>query len=359
VKTAILVKMLGDKQIQDNIAARLKQILDEVTFVHIASTEMELFKNDRGIDITLDIIANGTPWKLLVEVKSSGEPRIARGAIQQLLSVGSNREGQYGLLGAPYIGSETQKICEGSGVGFIDLAGNCRLEFDRIFIKCSGFPKLQAEQRPLRSLFSTKASRILRVLFEGPKEPWQVQKLAREAKVSLGLAAKVKQRLLDLEYVEEEPAGIRFSKPEDLLRSWVSTLARRKRKVIGAYAPGDLPEVEETLRTYCTQKALRYAFTQFSGAARVAPFTRYTRAEAYVEAEPSSLVNELGWKIVDSGANFTLPWPFDEGVFYGARTIGQDRVVSDVQLYLDLMESKGRGEEAAMAILEQKLRPRW
>ena len=359
MKTAILVKVLGDKQIQDTIAARLKQILDEVTFVRIASTEMEPFKNDRGIDITLDIIANGTPWKLLVEVKSSGEPRIARGVIQQLLSVGSNHEGQYGLLGAPYIGSETQKICKESGVGFIDLAGNCRLEFDRIFIKCSGFPKLQVEQRPLRSLFSTKASRILRVLFEGPKEPWQVQKLAREAKVSLGLAAKVKQRLLDLEYVEEAPAGIRFSKPEDLLRSWASALARRKRKVIGTYAPGDLPEVEETLRTYCTQKAVRYAFTQFSGAARVAPFTRYTRAEAYVEAEPSSLINELGWKIVDSGANFTLPWPFDEGVFYGARTIDQDRVVSDVQLYLDLMESKGRGEEAATAILEQKLRPRW
>ena len=62
---------------------------------------------------------------------------------------------------------------------------------------------------------------------------------------------------------------------------------------------------------------------------------------------------------MDTGANFTLPWPFDEGAFYGACTIGQDRVVSDVQLYLDLMESKGRGEEAATAILDQKLRPQW
>ena len=87
--------------------------------------------------------------------------------------------------------------------------------------------------------------------------------------------------------------------------------------------------------------------------------TRYTRGAAYVEADPSSLVGKLGWKIVDTGATFTLPAPFDEGVFYGARTIGTDRVVSDVQLYLDLMGLKGRGEEAATAILEQKLRPRW
>ena len=141
MKTAILVKVLAEKRIQDDIAARLKQILGEVKFVQVASTEMGPFKNDRGIDISLDIIANGTPWKLFVEVKSSGEPRIARGAIQQLLSVGSNREGQYGLLGAPYVSPETQKICKESGVGFIDLAGNCSLEFDKIFIKCSEFPK--------------------------------------------------------------------------------------------------------------------------------------------------------------------------------------------------------------------------
>jgi len=35
------------------------------------------------------------------------------------------------------------------------------------------------------------------------------------------------------------------------------------------------------------------------------------------------------------------------------------KVVSDVQLYLDLKSNKERGEEAASFILEQRLRKRW
>jgi len=344
---------------QAEIAARLNQILGEVPFLRLGSSTKEPRDLDDRVDISVDVTANGTPWKLLVEVKSSGEPRIARAAIQQILAVATKREPQYGVLGAPYVGPETQKICKEAGVGFIDLAGNCRLVFDKIFIEQRGFPKPNAERRPLRSLFSPKATRVLRVLFEAPKQSWQVQKLAREARVSLGLAAKVKQRLLDLEYAREERSGIELAKPEELLNAWVASLASRKRNTVAVYADGDPAQVEQKLRAYCAANAIRYAFTQFSGAARVAPFTRYTRGAAYVEADPLSLVEKLGWKVVDTGANFTLPWPFDEGVFYGERTIGQDSVVTDVQLYLDLMESKGRGEEAATAILEQKLRPRW
>jgi hypothetical protein len=344
---------------QRAIATSLNQVLGEVPFLRLGSTIEETRELDSEIDISVDVIANGTPWKLLVEVKSSGEPRIARAAIQQILAVTRAQEPQYGLIGAPYVGPETQKICKEAGVGFIDLAGNCRLAFDKVFIERRGFPKPKAERRPLRSLFSPKASRVLRVLFETPKQPWQVQRLAREARVSLGLAAKVKQRLLDLEFAREERAGIKLAKPEELLIAWAAALASQKRSTVGVYAAGDPPQTEETLRVYCATNATPYAFTQFSGAARVAPFTRYTRGAAYVQADPVSFVAKLGWKIADTGANFTLPWPFDEGVFYGARTIGQDRVVSDVQLYLDLMESKGRGEEAAMAILDQKLRPQW
>ncbi len=346
-------------QTQTEIGSRLDQILREVPFIRPKRSRSELRTPQGQVDLAVDLTVNGSPWRLLVEVKSSGEPRIARGAIQEILTVASKQEGGYGLFAAPYIGPETQRICKEAGVGFLDLAGNCRLIFDKVFIERRGFPKPKVERRTLRSLFSPKASRMLRVLFEGPKQPWQVQRLAREACVSLGLAAKVKQRLLDLEYAREQAQGIQLVKPEELLRSWVDMLASRKCGTVGVYADGDPPQIEETLRAYCAANAIRYAFTQFSGAARVAPFTRYTRGAAYVEADPSSLVGKLGWKIVDTGANFTLPGPFDEGVFYGARTIGTDRVVSDVQLYLDLMESKGRGEEAATAILEQKLRPRW
>jgi hypothetical protein len=90
----------------------------------------------------------------------------------------------------------------------------------------------------------------------------------------------------------------------------------------------------------------------------VAPFTRYARSAAYVDAELAVAAEALGWKAVPTGANVSLLAAPDEGVWYGMRQVGDDPVVSDVQLYLDLVASKGRGEEAAAFILEQRLRPR-
>src|SRR5271166_1191457 len=150
--------MDANQSAQGAIAASLNQVLGEVPFLRLGSTIQEPGELDSGIDIAVDVTANGTPWKLLVEVKSSGEPRIARAAIQQILAVTRTQEPQYGLLGAPYVSPETQKICKEAGVGFIDLAGNCRLVFDKVYIERRGFPKPKAERRPLRSLFFPKRS---------------------------------------------------------------------------------------------------------------------------------------------------------------------------------------------------------
>ena len=78
-----------------------------------------------------------------------------------------------------------------------------------------------------------------------------------------------------------------------------------------------------------------------------------------MDADPATVARELGWKPVPSGANATLLVAADEGVWYGLQQVGEDPVVSDVQLYLDLVATKGRGEEAATFVLEQRLRPRW
>ena len=64
-------------------------------------------------------------------------------------------------------------------------------------------------------------------------------------------------------------------------------------------------------------------------------------------------------KEVGSGANVTLLTPYDEGVYYGVSTREGSRIVSPVQLYLDLIGFKGRGEEAANAILEEVIKPLW
>ena len=101
------------------------------------------------------------------------------------------------------------------------------------------------------------------------------------------------------------------------------------------------------------------AFTGFSGAARFAPAVRYQRVSAYVGGDVDAVAKELGLKPVPSGANVTLITPYDDGVFFGTRKVEGAPVVSPVQIYLDLIQNKGRGEEAASAILEEVIKPLW
>jgi hypothetical protein len=64
-------------------------------------------------------------------------------------------------------------------------------------------------------------------------------------------------------------------------------------------------------------------------------------------------------KPVNSGDNFRLITPIDNDIFWARQEVRGQFVVSDVQLYLDLANNRGRGEENAEFLLEQRIRPKW
>lgn len=341
------------------VKGRLQGLLGKVPFIRLKGWQSDALDRDGSPGLALNITVGNERWRILVEVKGSGEPRFIRIATQQLRAALFGEQRVYPVVAAPYISESSGEICREAGVGFVDLAGNCRLVFGQVFIEYQTFPNPRLERRPLRSLFAAKASRVLRVFLDDVKRPWQVKTLALQARVSIGLAFKVKQRLLDLEYGQERNKGLRLSKPEELLRQWAANYSYRRSESLDCYGPGDPPELEEQLALYCRSNDIQYALALFSGASRVAPFARYARGFSYVVTDPQGLAKGLGWKPVPSGANFTILRPYDDGLLYGVRKVGRDAVVSDVQLYLDLAGYKGRGEEAAQFLLEQRLRPQW
>jgi len=50
---------------------------------------------------------------------------------------------------------------------------------------------------------------------------------------------------------------------------------------------------------------------------------------------------------------------YDEGVLYDAQSIDGICIASPVLVYIDLLELKGRGEEAAHAILDKVIKRSW
>jgi hypothetical protein len=78
-----------------------------------------------------------------------------------------------------------------------------------------------------------------------------------------------------------------------------------------------------------------------------------------IDGDIENIEKALQLRKVQTGANVTLLQPYDQGVFYGLQDIKGMSIVSDIQLYLDLKSYKGRGEEAAQAIFEQRIKPTW
>ncbi|MFH2070994.1 MAG: type IV toxin-antitoxin system AbiEi family antitoxin [Elusimicrobiota bacterium] len=355
-----------ESELQPKITESLEKLLTSVPFIQINNKSFQQRFGEFVADVVFNIKINGDTVKLILEAKSSGEPRQLRSAIQQLKYYGiiggitrviENKV--YGIIGVPYISDDSAKICKENNIGYIDLAGNCFINYEKIYIERKNYPNGNIKKRSLRSIFTPKASRILRVMLCNPKKYWQVQELSEEAKISLGQAFKVKEKLLNLEYAKEENKMISLNKPEDLLSKWSENYSFRKNKLYDYFSFGEPKGTERKIAEYCKKNNIVYALTLFSGADLIAPYTRYTRAFIYIKENIPEIATSLELKPVDSGPNITILEPYDDGIFYGLQEINGMRVVCNIQLYLDLVNYKGRGEETGKFLFEQKIKPQW
>lgn len=343
------------KQLADALRARFQQIP--------AVSEFSLQPETQGPTQRADVeVILRTPTGLqtvLVEFKSSGQPLLARDAINQLLAFQAKRPGAYGVFAAPYISDKSAQLCSEANIGYIDLAGNCRLSFDGVFIETRGNPNPFTEKRELKSLFAPKAERILRTLLGEPRRIWKTEELAQAAKVSLGQVTNVRRLLAEREWISKRRPGIELTQPLELLETWRSQYRPDRSRRVRCYAMATVGEIETNIAERCNRDRTRYALTGFSGAGRYAPFTSYQTVTVYVDYPPEGFALLTNLKPVTSGGNVVLLTPYDEGVFFGSRNMAGQTAASPVQCYLDLKREGGRSEEAATALLETVIKPSW
>jgi hypothetical protein len=147
--------------------------------------------------------------------------------------------------------------------------------------------------------------------------------------------------------------------PSKLLEEWSQNYSYRKNKTWDFYSTDEPPQIEAKIATACADLGLNYALAGFSAVSRLAPSVRYQRVMAYVSDQIDHVAGRAGLKPVTSGPNVTLFEPYDEGVMAGSRDVDNTRITSPIQTYLDLRGFRGRGEEAAEAVLREVIRPTW
>ena len=241
------------------------ECFQDIPFLTIEQVEIEPCFGDIRPDIWITLKVREGVKYVIGEAKNSGEPRITRQAVNQLLRYLESKQDAYGIFVAPYISPQAAAICQEAGIGTIDLAGNCNISFGTIYIRKSGNPNPFTRKRFLRSLYTPKAERILRVLLTaGPKE-WKTDPLAKEAEASLGLVANVKKLLVDQEWMDSKTIGFSLIEPIALLEDWSQNYQFRRNKAQNYYSMLSPADVEYRIGKICQERNIPYGLTGFSG----------------------------------------------------------------------------------------------
>ncbi len=266
----------------------------------------------------------------------------------------------YPVIIAPFISELGKQTCKKIGVGFLDLSGNAYIDINSFYMEIEGKPNKFKTKRELATLFSPKAERALRfdLLKTWPEGKWAgtYRDIATEVLISLGQVVKVNKKLDELEFWIEESKGVKTLDRTKLLNTWRENYNFERNIKVSLYSMENTPKIEERIAEFCSKRTISYAFTLFSGANRIAPFTRYNMASSYFSGNVDELKKTLDLKEVSSGANVIILKPYDDGIYYGVQEVRSLKVVSPVQLYLDLYNYKGRGREQAEFLREQVLK---
>lgn len=312
---------------------------------------------------TIELTEGGRRIPLLVQPRGRAHPGQVLSVLVPLAARARASGGDaVAVLATHYVSDRVAEVCRAHGVGYLDGAGNAHLAAPGLWIDVQGRPNRSPDTRTAERIFAPRSSRIVRVMLEEPARAWQVQELAKTAKVSIGLASRVKRKLVDQAFATDDSEGVRLTDAEKLLHAWSSQHQPTRRR-IPVYSLASPAEFERDVLHWGEQHGVQCALGEFSAAARLAPMVRGGRAVVHVFVPRGSdvvdrLMQDLELKPVESGATGELWVTDDEAVFRSSRDVDGVRVTSPLQTYLDLRANPSRGEEAAEEIYRRWLLPR-
>lgn len=361
-------------ELEHRLADVLRELLTHATWLRDWTVKPEA---SNGPDPRWDLIASGPlpgggKAVLCVECKLHFQPSQFSNLSDRPCRLGRHKSTSR-VLALPYVSPRMAELCQEHGWSWFDLAGNCRVEIPgAILIERSGREPVRIRERLGANLGTTEAGRVVRALLtpENAGKRWTQREMVSHFSTlalalsapSLALVNKVIQYMRDQAFLEALPnRGFRVRDHEGLLNVWRQAYRfdRSSRRRYFTLLQGRA--LHDKLRMLDPDAQGHLAYAAFSAADFQAPNVRQPRTWLYVaENMEEQFKSTLEAKSVDSGENFVVLIPHDPGVFYQL-DVSKSRLACTnvVQTYVDLMHAGARGEEAAEAILQQRLKPAW
>lgn len=203
------------------------------------------------------------------------------------------------------------------------------------------------------NIFADKATTILRRMLSNPEKKWVTRDFTGDDGVSLGMAQGALETMAKKGYIERVKRGpdsyALLTNKDELVKDWLAEYKFELNETEVHYSPDK--NILSKIKDYLKDKP--YALTLHSGANLITSFVATDQVYLYFkpdnwEKEVLDLRQQLDLKELVRGGNIHIIQPYyKNSVFYGTRTIEGHKVVSDLQLYLDLYDFKPRGREHA------------
>jgi len=332
---------LIERQAQVEIPRRLEQL------VGAPATIEDSLRSKAGPDLVVKV----GKFTFVVEVRGSGDVASVWRATQILHDQVVGRSGStLPIVAVPYMGEPGRVLCEQEGIGWLDLSGNAHLTAPGLRVHVDGRPNQFKRRGRPANVFAPKSARISRRLLLEPDRFWSQRELARAAGVNEGLTSRVVRKLEEEGLLERKSSGqVRPASPGRLLDAWCEAYDFEKHGIIRGYVLARSgAELLRRVAGSLAQQGIHYAMTGLGAAWLATRFANFLTATVYLQEPPvDELMEALGFRQEERGANVWLVVPEDAGVFDGEEDRDGIRCVSAVQVYLDLKGHPERSKEAA------------
>jgi hypothetical protein len=149
----------------------------------------------------------------------------------------------------------------------------------------------------------------------------------------------VRQQLIGREWAVSDSKGVRVSNPNAVLEAWAAVDQWRARTDVQEYSLllTDPSEIAKSINDFLGDR--RHAFTQWFAGWLRHPYTTPPVVTAYVNDFPDhkTMEAQLLARRVEVGGRLWLIRPSDPGVFLRSQLVQGFSLVSNVQIYLDLL----------------------
>ena len=298
-------------------------------------------------DLLVDLALSGRKHRFAIEAKAN----LQHSDIERLQQI-SRRDAIPPLLATVRLSDSLLNECKKRKLSCLDCNGRAWIQRPGLSIFWDTNQRHYRLAQSNLSPFTPKSQRLARLFLHRPDQAWGQVALAKATGLSLGLVSRLLQHYETQGWAEGRRNDWRLADRDALLDAWVAADRWSKRVDLQEYdflQPDKAVFAGHFLRSL--GHAFPIAFTQWLAATLRHPYGNVPVVSAYCGRFPTPHEEaHAGLRRVTGGGKIWLLNPVDPGVFRETREVNSIPLVSDAQIYLDLLHVGLRGPDQAEAL---------